>query len=139
MAAPLVKYFRWCARDEINFDLLPKIYSVYFKLLSVSGKSFIKNPVQFCSVIPLGVPLPRSNSLQYYVKRKKCKVNDVIFPSGCEARAIILGSKNIKISIFTGATWARAYNTFLSTISCSRSGFVLNSEYDSEFCAYKKS
>ena len=34
---------------------------------------------------------------------------------------------------------ARAYKTFLSTISCSRSGFVLNSEFDSEFCAYKKS
>ena len=38
-----------------------------------------------------------------------------------------------------GATfWARAYKTFLSKISCSRSGFVLNSEFDSEFCAYKK-
>ena len=31
------------------------------------------------SVIPRGVPLPHSNELQYYVKREKCKVNDVNF------------------------------------------------------------
>ena len=38
------------------------------------------------------------------VKREKCKVNDVIFPSGCEASAINLGNKNMKIDIFTGGT-----------------------------------
>ena len=42
-----------------------------------------QNPVQFFSVIPRGVPLPHSNVLRYYVKRVKCKLNDVIFPSGC--------------------------------------------------------
>ena len=66
--------------------------------------------VQFFSVIPRGVPLPHSNKLQYYVKREKCKVNDVIFPSGCEARAINLGNKNMKIDIFTGGTSVRSKN-----------------------------
>ena len=56
--------------------------------------TFYQNPVQFFSVIPRGVPIRIATKLQYYVKRKKCKVNDVIFPSGCEARAINLGKKN---------------------------------------------
>ena len=71
-----------------------------------------QNPVEFFSVIPPGVPLPHSNSLQYYVKREKCKVNDVLFPSGCEARAINLGNKNMKVGIFTGATSVRSKNIF---------------------------
>ena len=71
-----------------------------------------KNPVQFFSVISRGVPLPHSNVLQYYVKREKFKVNDVIFPSGCEARTINLGNKNMKIGIFTGATSVRSQNIF---------------------------
>ena len=50
--------------------------------------------------------------LQYYVKREKCKVNDVIFPSGCEARAINLGNKNMEIGIFTGGTSVRSKNIF---------------------------
>ena len=79
-------------------------------LLTISVRRFIK--IQFYSVIPLGVPFPHSNALQYYVKREKFKVNDVIFPSGCEARAIYLGNKNIKIGIFTGATSVRSKNIF---------------------------
>ena len=71
-----------------------------------------ENPVQFFSVIPHGVPLPNSNALQYYVKREKCMVNDVIFLSGCEARAINLGNKNMKIGIFTGRTSVRSTNIF---------------------------
>ena len=59
-----------------------------------------QNSVQFFFVIPRGVPLPHSNALQYYVKRKKCKVNDVVFQSGREARAINLDNKNMK-SIFS--------------------------------------
>ena len=39
-------------------------------------------------------------------------VNDVIFPSGCEARAFNLGNKNMKIAIFTGHTSVRLKNTF---------------------------
>ena len=78
--------------------------------LTLSGRSFIK--IQFFSVIPRGVPLRHSNILQYYVKREKFKVNDVIFPSGCEARAINLGNKNMKIGIFTGGTSVRSKNTF---------------------------
>ena len=50
--------------------------------------------------------------LHYYVKREKCKVNDVIFPSGCQARAINLGNKNMKIGIFTGGTRVRLKNIF---------------------------
>ena len=71
-----------------------------------------QNPVQFLSGIPRGVPLPHSNSSQYYVKCEKCKVNDVIFPSGCEARTINLGNKNMKIGIFTGVTSLRSKNIF---------------------------
>ena len=68
--------------------------------------------VQFFSVIPRGVPLPHSNTLQYYVKRGKCKVNDVIFPSGCEARAINLDNKSMNSGIFTGGTRVRSKNIF---------------------------
>ena len=71
-----------------------------------------QNPVQFFSVISRGVPLPHSNALQYYVKREKCKVNDVIFPFGCEAHAINLGNKNMKVGIFTGGTSVRSKNIF---------------------------
>ena len=71
-----------------------------------------QNTVQFFSVIPRDVPLPHSNTLQYYVKREKCKVNDVIFPSGCEARTNNLGKKNMKIGIFTGGTSLRSKNIF---------------------------
>ena len=88
-----------------------------FCLVHVSNlfwEKLYQNPVQFFSVIPRGVPLPHSNKLQYYVKREKCKVNDVIFPSGCEARAINLGNKNMKIGIFTGGrcTSVRSKNIF---------------------------
>ena len=85
-------------------------------LLTLSRRRFIKNPVQFFSVIPRGVPLPQSNVLQYYVKREKFKANDVIFPSGCEARAINLGNKNMKTGIFTGATSVR-WKTILTDTS----------------------
>ena len=53
-----------------------------------------------------------SNALQYYVKREKCKVNDVIFPSGFEVRTINLGNKNMKIGIFPGVTSVRLKNIF---------------------------
>ena len=71
-----------------------------------------QNPVQFLSIIPRGVPLPHRNSSQYYVKREKCKVNHVTFPSGCEARAIKLGNRNMKIGIFTSGTSVRSKNIF---------------------------
>ena len=80
--------------------------------LTLCGRKLYQNPVQFFSVIPRGVPLPHSNALQYYVKHENCKVNDVIFLSGCEARAINLGNKNMKIGIFTGGTSIRSKNIF---------------------------
>ena len=71
-----------------------------------------QNPELFFSVIPRGVPLPHSNVLKYYIKREKFKVNNVIFSSGCEALAINLGNKNMKIGIFTGGTNVRSKNIF---------------------------
>ena len=75
-------------------------------LLILSGRSFIKIHYSPCRT------LPHSSELPYYVNREKCKVNDVISPSGCEARAINLGNKNVKISVFTGATSVRSKNIF---------------------------
>ena len=71
-----------------------------------------QNPGHFFSVIPFGAPLPHSNALQYYIKREKCKVNDVMFPSGYAAGAINLGNKNMKIGIFTGGTSVRSKDIF---------------------------
>ena len=82
-------------------------------LLTLSGRSFIKIQYSFFfPVIPRSVPLLHSNVLQYYVKREEFKVNDVIFPSGCEARAISLGNKNMKIGIFTGTSSVTSKNIF---------------------------
>ena len=75
-------------------------------------ETLYQNPVQFFSVIPHGVPFCIATQLQYYVKCKKCKVNDVIFPSGCQAPTINLGNKNVKIGIFTGGTSVRSKNIF---------------------------
>ena len=63
-----------------------------------------------CLAVSIGTSWLRK--LHYYVKREKCKVNNVIFPSGCEERAINLGNKNMKISIFTGGTSVRSKNIF---------------------------
>ena len=75
-------------------------------------KELYQNLVQLFSTVPRGVPLPHSNALQYHVKREKCKVNDVIYPSGCEARTVNLGNKDMKIGIFTGGTSVRSKNIF---------------------------
>ena len=71
-----------------------KIFCLFFAF-NPFWEEFYQNPEQLFSVISRGVPLPHSNALQYYVKREKCKVNDVIFPPSCEARAINLGNKNM--------------------------------------------
>ena len=81
-------------------------------LLTLSGRSFIKIQLSSFPLFPVAYPFRIATQLQYYVKRKKCKVNDVIFPSGCEARAINLGNKNVKIGIFTGAISVRSKNNF---------------------------
>ena len=60
----------------------------------------------------MAYPSRIATQLQYYVKREKCKVNDVIFPSGCHARATNLGNKNVKIGIYTGGTSVRSKNIF---------------------------
>ena len=83
-----------------------------FHALNPFWEKLYQNPVQFFSVTPRGVPLPHSNALQYYVKCEKCKVNDVILPSDCEAHAINLGNKNMKVGIFTGGTSIRSKNIF---------------------------
>ena len=81
-------------------------------LLTLSGKSFIKIQYTPFPLFPVAYPFRIARQLQYYVKRKKCKVNDVIFPSGCEARAINQGNKNMKIGIFTGGTIVRSKTIF---------------------------
>ena len=81
-------------------------------LLTLPGRSF--NKIQYSSfpLFPVEYPFRIATHLQYYVKREKCKVNDVIFPSGCEARAIDLGNKNMKIGFFTGGTSVKSKNIF---------------------------
>ena len=88
------------------------------------------------SVIPRGAPLPHSNVLQYYVKLEKCKVNDVIFPSGCEARAFNLGNKNVKIGIFTGRTRVRSKNIFthISRYPTGKHEIILHMSFSYQFC-----
>ena len=81
-------------------------------LLTLSGRSFFKIQLSSFPLFPVAYPFCVARQLQYYVKREKCKVNVVIFPSGCEARAINLGNKNVKIGIFTGATSVRSKNIF---------------------------
>ena len=87
-------------------------YSVYFMHLTLSGRSFIKIQYTSFPLFPVAYPFRIATQLQYYVKREKCKVNDVIFPSGCETCAINLSNKNMKICIFTGGTSVRSKNIF---------------------------
>ena len=81
-------------------------------LLTLSGRSFIKIQYSSFPLFPVAYPFRIATQLQLYVKREKCKVNDVIFASGCEASAINLGKKNMKIGIFTGGTSVRSKNIF---------------------------
>ena len=76
-------------------------------LLTLSGRSFIKIQYSSFPLFPVAYPFCIVTQLQYYVKREKCKLNDVIFPSGCEAHAFNQGNKNVKIGIFTGGTSVR--------------------------------
>ena len=81
-------------------------YSVYFMGAAISKSSSV-----LFRYSPWCTPT-YSNALKYYIKREKCKVNDVIFPSGCEAHAINLDNKNMKNGIFTGATSVKSKNIF---------------------------
>ena len=81
-------------------------------LLTLSWRSFIKIPYSSFPLFPVSYLSRTAIALQYYVKREKRKVNNVIFPSGCDARAINLGNKNMKIGIFTGGTRVRSKNIF---------------------------
>ena len=81
-------------------------------LLTLSGRNFIKIQYSYLPLFPSAYPFRVASQLQYNVKREKCKVNDVIFPSSCEARAINLSNKNMKIGIFNGGTSVRSKNIF---------------------------
>ena len=82
-------------------------------LLTLSGRSFIKIQYSSFPVFPVAYPSRiATHYIQYYAKRKKCKVNEVIFPFGCEARAINLDNRNMIIGIFTGGTSVRSKNIF---------------------------
>ena len=80
--------------------------------LTLSKRSLIKMQYSSSPLFPVAYLFRIATQLQYYVKREKCKVNDVIFLSGCEARTINLSNKNIKIGIFTGGTNVRSKNIF---------------------------
>ena len=75
-------------------------------------RNIIKIQYSYFPLFSVAYPFSIATQLQYYVKREKCKVNDVIFPSGCEARAINLGNKNMKIGILTGGTSLKSKNIF---------------------------
>ena len=80
-------------------------------LLTLSGRSFIK--IQYSSFPLFPVAYPFRIAKHYNITSStRNKVNDVIFPSGCEARAINLDNKNMKIGIFTGGTSVRSKNIF---------------------------
>ena len=81
-------------------------------LLTLSGKSFIE--IHYSSFLLFPVAYPFRIAMYYNIMSSviKFKVNDVIFPSGCEARAIKLGNKIMKIGIFTGGTSVRSKNMF---------------------------
>ena len=79
-------------------------------LLTLSGRSLIKIQYSSFPLFPVAYPFCIATQLQYNVRREKCKVNDVMFPSGCEACAINLGNKNMKICIFTRGTSVRSKN-----------------------------
>ena len=81
-------------------------------LITLSERNFIKIQYGSYPLFPVAYPFRIATQLRYYVKREKCKVNDVILPSGCEARAINLGKKNVKIGIFTDGTSVRSKNIF---------------------------
>ena len=81
-------------------------------LLTLSGRGFIKIQYSSFPLFSMVYPFRLAMQLKYNVKCEKCKVNDVTFPSGCEARVINLGNKNMKIGIFTGGTSVRSRNIF---------------------------
>ena len=92
--------------------------------------------MHFFSVIPRGVPHPHGNVLQYYVKREKFKVNDVKFPSGCEAHAINLGNKNMTIGILTGGTSVRSKNIFTDISRYSTEKHEINFDIATKRCFF---
>ena len=99
-------------REETIGNIFTSGCFCLFHAFNPFWEKLCQNTVQFFSIIPSGVPLPYRNALQYYVKREKCKVNDILFSSGCEARTINQGNKNMKICIFTGGTSVRLKNIF---------------------------
>ena len=112
----LFLFFFFLVKDRNLFHRVDTIGNIFtsgaFHPFNPFWEELYQNPVQLFSIIPHGVPLLHSSALQYCIKREKCKVNDVIHPSGCEARTINLDNKNMKIGIFTGSTSVRSKNIF---------------------------
>ena len=83
-------------------------------LLTLSGRSFIK--IQYSSFPLFSVAYAFRRATHYNIIRQVHEMYVKMmshFPSGCEARAINLGSKNTKIGIFTGDTSVRSKNIFI--------------------------
>ena len=98
-------------------------------LLTLSGRCFIKIQYSSFPLFPVVCPFRIAKQVQYYVKREKFRVNDVIFPSCCEACAINLGSKNMKIGIFTGGTSVRSKIIFTDISRYPTGKHKINREY----------
>ena len=105
-------------------------------LLTLSGRSFIK--IQYSSFPLFPVPYPFRIATYYNITPSELNVNDVIFPSGCEARAFNLGNKNMKIGIFTGATSVRSKNIFTDISRYPTGKHEINREYVYSAVVYQK-
>ena len=76
--------------------------------LTISRRSLIKIEYSSFPLFPFAYPFRIATHHSITSSAR----NDVIFLSGCEARAIKLGNKNMKIGIFTGGTSVRSKNIF---------------------------
>ena len=100
-------------------------------LLTLSGRSFIKPQYSSFSLFPVAYP---SRIATHHSIMSNAR-NDVILPSGFEARAINLGNKNMKIDIFTGATSVRLKNIFaaISQYSTGKHEIICSSSLQASF------
>ena len=94
----------------MNFDLSPKKKKIFclFHAFNHFWEKVYQNPVLTFPLFPVAYPF----RIATHHNITKFKVNDVIFPSGCEARAINQGNKKMKIGIFTGGTSVKSKNIF---------------------------
>ena len=114
-------------------------------LLTLSGRRFIKIQYSSFPIFPVAHPFRIAMQLQCYVKREKCKVNDVIFPSGCEACAINLKRTRTWKSVFSPQGLETYFNmhkytellTYLTKIRISEYKYIQGIELHGGQFAYR--